>query len=325
MRGALVSLVAGALALAAACSDATSTAAPDPSGDAGADAARAAGGEAGTADGGALAATGYCDAIADGFCAFYMRCGRIVAKDEAECRTVFAETCHARYEPRYAALETAGLLSLSAPDVTKCLAHLGGVTCEKQWTDLAGPCGSMWVGASPAGSPCGVDVESFVCGAGTSCILGLDLCGKCEAAAAIGEACGTGGTGARCAPDGTCKDGQCVARPLPGEACDATLPCATGVSCVTGKCVAPTIVGEGASCDADHRCAYRSACRSGQCVKTSLLGEACKSDGDCASGRCTSGKCAALSDDGASCSSPLQCRSGLCTKGACRSLPSGCF
>ncbi|MFO0671803.1 MAG: cobalamin B12-binding domain-containing protein [Polyangiaceae bacterium] len=53
------------VALAAACSDAASTAAPDPS-DAAADGARGQRGR-GHRDGGALAATGYCDTIADGF------------------------------------------------------------------------------------------------------------------------------------------------------------------------------------------------------------------------------------------------------------------
>lgn len=316
-------LAASTVMLAAACSsDGASTSADGGSADASTGDARASADGSGTSEAGTLAASGYCDSIADGFCAFYMRCGRIVAKDQEECLSVFAETCHARYEPRYAALETAGLLSLTRDGVTKCLDHLSSVTCEKQWTDLAGPCGGMWVGSSPEGAPCGVDVESFVCGAGTSCILGLDLCGKCEAAAALGEACGTG---ARCVPEAACKDGKCVARPLPGEACDATLPCATGVACVSGTCRAPAIVTEGASCDADHRCPYRSACRGGTCVKTSLLGEACKTDGDCASGRCVSGKCTELLDDGSACTSPLQCRSGLCTKGECHALPSGCF
>lgn len=277
-------------------------------------------------DGGAaaapVAASEYCESVVTPFCAFYMRCGRIVASSEEQCRKVFLETCNARYEPRDVDLERAGLVSLSSTGIDACAAHLAAVACEEQANDLGGACGSMWVGHSPAGSPCGIDVESFVCAPGTACILSLDFCGKCEATVAVGEPCETG---LRCAPTASCVSGSCVARSLPGKACDAQQPCTTGARCVAGTCVAPATVGEGATCDPDHRCAYRSTCDSGNCVRTSLLGEACTSDRGCASGRCQTSKCVALADDGDTCTSSSQCSSGACTKGKCTALPSVCF
>lgn len=269
-----------------------------------------------------LAASSYCETVVDAFCAFYMRCGRMVARDEAECRSVFLQTCNARYEPRYVDLEGAALLTLSRSGVDACAKHLATVECVKQPLDLGGPCGSMWTGASPVGAPCGVDVESFVCGAGATCTLGLDFCGTCERAAGRGEPCGSG---VRCNPDDACVAGRCEPRALVSEPCDATRVCVTGASCTTGTCVAPAIVAEGESCDAAHRCAYRSVCEAARCVRQALLGEPCGNDRACASGRCVADKCTALKEAGEPCVAPGECASASCAKGKCASLPTACF
>ncbi len=270
-------------------------------------------------------ASGYCEATADFFCAFYLRCGRIVAATADECRATFLETCNARYEPRYVDLEAAGLLSLSSAGVDACGAHLATVACERQISDLMGPCGGMWVGTQPAGAACGLDVESFACAPGTTCVVGLDLCGKCQPAAAVGGACGGGGS---CGDALACVSATCVARRQVGEACSASEPCVLGASCTGAVCVAPAIVGEGAACDASRRCAYRSACIGGVCVRAALLGEDCAGR-TCASGRCVAEGvakiCRPLLDPGAACTSPLDCRSASCVSGACRALPDACF
>lgn len=300
-----------------ACSSSGSSSAP-ASADAGADAAN-------TGDAGPLRATDYCETTADFFCDYYLRCGRIVAADKAECRSTFLETCNARYEQRYVDLETAGLLSLSAAGVAACRAHLQTVACARQLTDLLGPCGEMWVGVQPAGSPCGLDVESFTCAPGTACVLGLDLCGVCKPAAPAGGACGDGGT---CSADSTCVAGACVLRRQVGEACSPTEPCVVGASCTGGACVGPQIVAEGEACDTISRCPYRSACIAGVCVRAALLGEDCAGR-TCASGRCVtegaSKLCRPLLEAGSACTVPLDCRSGSCVKGVCRPLPDACF
>lgn len=279
--------------------------------------------DAGKTDPDRVPAADYCETLAPSFCAFYMRCGRMVAKDEAECRAVFLESCNARFEPRYVDLETAGLLGLSRAGVDACTAHLASVTCAKQAGDLDGPCGKMWRGTSAKGKGCGIDVESFVCGAGTTCILGLDFCGTCEASAPRGGACEAGVV--RCAAEDACVAGLCVARALPGEACGEAKPCITGSTCAEGACVAPAIVGEGEACDARRRCAYRAHCEAGQCVRAALLGEPCASSRACTSGRCEGGTCVALRDDGATCASASECSSGQCVAKVCTPLPSACI
>jgi hypothetical protein len=277
-------------------------------------------------DAGTLHAADYCEASADFFCDYYLRCGRMVAASKDECVATFLETCNARYEQRYVDLETAGLLSVSRAGLEACKAHLATVSCAQQLSDLAGPCGGIWVGTQPIGASCGLDVESFTCAPGGDCVIGLDLCGTCQKAAALGEPCGV--DVATCAGEAACVGGTCVARAAVGGACSTSAPCPVGASCTGGVCVAPTIVGEGAACDASHRCAYRSTCSSGTCVRSALLGEDC-SGRACASGRCvTEGSakvCRALLDVGAACASALDCRSASCVSGTCRALPDACF
>lgn len=265
----------------------------------------------------------YCEATSVAFCAFYMRCGRMAAANEAECAKVFAEACNARYEPRYVDLATKNLLRLSRSGVDACVAHLAKVACDDQRQDLDGPCAQMWVGSSPKDAPCGVDVESFVCGAGTTCVLGLDLCGTCRTTATRGASCTP--PEIVCADADACVAGKCVARAKAGEDCAADKPCLTGVSCAAGKCVPPAYVKVGEGCDRDRRCPYRAYCDAGQCAKQSLLGEDCASTRACASGRCVGGKCVALLGPAETCGAGSDCASAVCSGGKCRSLPSACF
>lgn len=329
MRARFFVVAAGVVLSVFACTSSEDVAAPpttpgetDASVEAGADAAPA---ETSTSDdaGDAVDPSSYCETTAGAFCAFYMRCGRMAAVDEAECKTVFAEACNARYEPRYVDLAAKKLVRLSRSGVDACIAHLAKVACDDQRQDLDGPCAAMWVGSSPKGAPCGIDVESFVCGAGTTCVLALDLCGTCRSAAARGASCAP--------PDLVCEDadacvmGTCVARAKAGEDCAATKPCLTGVTCTAGKCVPPAYVKVGDTCDQARRCPYRAYCDAGQCAKQSLLGEDCASTRACASGRCVGGKCVALLGPGETCGAGSDCASAVCSGGKCRPLPSACF
>jgi hypothetical protein len=277
--------------------------------------------------GGATAprAADYCEATVDFFCDYYVRCGRMIAATVEECRATFLETCNARYEPRYVDLEDAGLLTLSGAGIEACRAHLATVACAEQLTDLMGPCRSMWVGTQAPGAPCGMDVESFTCAPGAVCVVGMDLCGTCEVAAAEGGACGEGAT---CGDELACVEGHCVARAEVGAPCSDAAPCVVGAGCTGGVCVGPVVVGEGDACDVDHRCPYRSACIGKTCVRAALLGEDCAGR-TCASGRCVAANgaqtCEPLLEDGAACESPLDCRSASCVAGACHALPDACI
>jgi len=267
-------------------------------------------------------ASDYCERTADMFCSYYLRCGRIAEDTMDACTSTFLETCNEVYEPHYTALAEEGRVALSRAGIRACKQHLDTVACDQQVFDLDGPCGQVWEGLSGVGEPCGLGIESFVCETGSTCVIGMDLCGTCESTVPAGESCGAS---AHCQSTAACVGGHCVTRGLPGDPCDDTHPCELGTSCNgTGTCVAPAIVGLGEDCDNTHHCPYRSACLSGQCVQTALLGESC-TDTACASGWCDGSTCQPLKDGGAACESPLECHSLTCTDGQCGSLPGACF
>ena len=211
----------------------------------------------------ALSAAGYCEAIVDFFCDFYLRCGRMAVGSIQQCHEVFLETCNDRYEERYVRLEEAGLLSLSAEGTAACHEHLDSVTCAAQIRDLHGPCATMWVGGQDVGDACGIDIESFVCGADATCVLDFSFCGTCEPLIPTGESCGD--ADGACGPSDACREDVCVRRREVGEPCSNLAPCVLGVQCVGGVCDGPSFVGEGAGCSGSRRCPYMTRCIAGIC------------------------------------------------------------
>ena len=268
-----------------------------------------------------IAARDYCETIAEGFCRFYMRCGRIVAEDQSACLSTFSETCEGRFEPAYVALEAASLLELSKLNTDACLAHLEDVQCELHPRDLDGVCGSMWQGLQGPDERCGFNLESLVCEEGTQCVLGLDLCGTCRPIAEIGEACDTSNT---CGASALCREGVCEARVPLGEDCEPDDRCVLGASCREGTCRGPNYVALGAACDNDNRCPNKAHCEEGICIEDALLGEACF-DTECTSGRCEQGLCLALASVGEACNFAADCNTLLCTDNVCAAPPSSCF
>lgn len=275
------------------------------------------------ADAGPLTADLYCEATMEAFCAYYVRCGRMAVDTVEACRTVFLESCNARYEDRYAQLAERGLIRLSSTGVAACRAHLATVECAQQVRDLDGPCGQMWVGTSPVGSACGLDVESLVCAEGAACVLGLDFCGSCRALSGVGQPCGDGVV--TCGNGATCRDGTCVERVAVGQPCADGDTCVLGASCVQGVCTAPSYTTVGQPCGANPRCPYKSACVGGVCVEAALQGEPCGAQIPCASGFCAEARCQAPRSVGEACSAPDQCRTSVCSGGVCRGLPGACF
>lgn len=270
-----------------------------------------------------LPADSYCERIQTRFCEFYLRCGRVAATGMDDCRRIFHESCETKYEPRYVDLERAGLLRLSTAGVDACLSRLAVVACEAQPYDLAGPCAGMWAGTTPAGSPCGLDIESLVCEPGAACRLGPSLCGTCVAVVDDGMSCDAN---AVCRQDSECTAGTCVARPDVAGSCDDQHHCRLGMSCTQGSCHGPTSVAVGDVCDQVHRCPYRSSCISGRCAASALLGESCGALVACADGRCgEAGTCEPPLAAGAPCTASGTCLSGLCLDGRCEPLPGRCI
>jgi hypothetical protein len=283
------------------------------------------GGPGESEDAGPMPAAEYCETIAPFFCDYYLRCDRMAGvSSRAECEAVFAEQCGDRYEPRYVALEEAGLMQLSRSGLASCEEHLETVACDEQIRDLDGPCAGIWVGQQEEGGACGFDVESFVCAPGTACVLGLDFCGTCKPVVDDGQACGNGEV--TCAADSTCSDDVCVARKKVGEACADGDRCLLGASCNDGFCRGPTVVAVGDACDQANRCPYKSHCEAGSCVEDGLIGDSCAGEADCASGWCASDDiCQALFSAGTGCTGSEQCATGICADGVCAEIPGRCF
>lgn len=128
--------------------------------------------------------------------------------------------------------------------------------------------------------------------------------------------------GGRCAAGTRCRDFGtgpfCCAEPLPfGAACDAEDACASGLSCVVGRCLP--------ACGAG--CPRGTVCKDGHCHP------ACAADDDCRPGRrCNYFDlpvpfCEAPGERPAEapCALSAQCASGLCFDGRCRSpCAAGC-
>ncbi len=172
--------------------------------------------------------------------------------DEATCQSVFVEVCNAKYEATYVLLADLGLLALSADGLTTCAGHLATAACEDQVFDLDGPCAAVWQGLQPDGGACGPGIESFVCGEASHCVLGLDLCGTCEAGAPTFPKSGDAwvGPGETCDADhkcqykSVCADGVCRETALLGEPCGGggESGSGSGASCASGVCEDGTCV-----------------------------------------------------------------------------------
>lgn len=283
--------------------------------------------------------TSYCESIVDFYCPFYVRCGRMAVADVDACKPVFLEACNARFEPTFASLAKAGLLTLSADGIAQCRDSLATVDCAQQIGDLDGACANMWVGTQAAGAPCGLDVtgiESLVCAPGTTCALDITSgCGTCVATLADGSSCST--PGAECARNSECSSATEQCQPLKkvGEACSGTDRCVLGAACTNSLCTGPSFVAPPSQCDFfAHRCEFDASCVPNDanvdvCVQNAALGEACSATRPCDAGFCDGSRsppqCVALTAQGGACTTNGECQTGACNGGFCSKVPDACF
>lgn len=135
--------------------------------------------------------------------------------------------------------------------------------------------------------------------------------------------------GQSCTDDVQCLSYACAAdtgvcRGSPGAACTAPVGCGPGPSgarttCVGGTCRVTTgAVGQPCASGLDCNLGY---CVAGACTD-GAVGEACVSATDCASGRCVRGLCTSGAE-GALCGAPSDCDSGYCVGLRCTSGAEG--
>jgi hypothetical protein len=268
-----------------------------------------------------------CAAFAPEYCKALASCGPVlfdwVYGDAAKCAERAKISC----------LATLGANNTSiTPDkVDRCRVDLHFAVC----TDMA-------VGGLPAacvpdtgkladGAACGDDGQCK----STFCSKTNGNCGVCAPLSAPGSSCAT----APCSRGLTCSGAKTCVKPLAlGATCvdTKTTPCAAGLSCFRGKCVAGAAAG--AACDTTETTAPACDvlpgvfCVAKSCVKVgaSAAGGPCgllaKPPAVCsAGGTCSnlllSGVCASAAADGATCDAlkgpncipPAQCVSGRCT------------
>lgn len=153
------------------------------------------------------------------------------------------------------------------------------------------------------GSSCGtckpVPVEGtacrdwYECGDATgSLYCNLDTL-RCTKRVGLAEECVYAG----CASGLSCVSGACVADAMQGQSCPTpgtpnNPNCTAGLACVAGTCTKYQVVGVGEECDEARQCRGDARCISGKCVATKALGESCTKLTDCAWwATCSGGKC----------------------------------
>lgn len=195
-----------------------------------------------------------------GWCDYFVRCGRVAATDRPRC----IDSMHQMMRLVSTGLDIAasirdGKTRVDASYVKPCLDGLAGLSCRRDLGDVPA-CNAVFVGMLAVGAPCYGDAEceSGVCsrngspcpgtcrehsrgGAGTACFTDRDcirglgcengICAAAPPGTSPGDGCRTDGA---CSPDQYCslEEGQCAAGGASGQGCNREEACDAGLACV---------------------------------------------------------------------------------------------
>lgn len=198
-----------------------------------------------------------------------------------------------------------GGITLDAAQVKTCTTALASAYEGCDWVGphpvrLPEACRTIVRGTVAEGKTCRSSLE---CADGLRCAgAGPTDAGRCRAAAAEGDPCGTAvdplATYLRIDMDqarppcaaGFCDRQRCRASKPVGERCRASVQCADGARCAKGTCIEGAVAQAGEPCGGGD-CAPGLRCVVGQCTAPKPIGALCKRHADCAAG-CVDGHCA---------------------------------
>lgn len=196
---------------------------------------------------------------------------------------------------------------------------------------IGSSCG-ICTGVRELGSRCQRDAE---CPLASLCVNGTCVTTTQDADSDVGGPCGLyqqtlmeSARYASCRPGLYCvglgMERRCI-EPLPvGSSCTVGMgECTSGAVCLSGTCVAQTVVGEvGGSCDSQRLCApERLVCVGGRCVVRPREGESCETAPCDIELECVGGFCRRNLADGSTCSRDSACASGFCLDSICTREP----
>jgi hypothetical protein len=290
---------------------------------------------AANADGSAASADAACDASATAQCALEWKCSAF----DAQSRWPDQATCVARTKAQCLASLAAPSTGATPASVQACASARAGEACADFFASNPPAACHAQSGALADGQACAFNAQckSAFCRTAKGA-----ACGTCGAAAKLGESCATFG----CDYGLTCESTlqKCVIPAASGAPCDATTPCAAGLSCVgatgtkVGACQ-PAGATVGAACDEKDltapRCAQidglRCATKTKLCVGIALVpanapcgalgdgsfascaaGGVCKLAAGTAQGTCVAAAadgqaCDATGSNGPGCAAPARC------------------
>ncbi len=267
------------------------------------------------------AASAFVEAARQKVCAYAVRC------EPPFDPTTHHRFCHPAYEYDHGlpGLFDTDMLPFMAFDddaAEACLERLDDAaeSCVLRTAD--DPCYRVFAGTGAVGDACH-DVGH--CGPGLHCAgesEELSCTGTCQPDVALGADCSDG----PCAAGLRCAEGVCVARADVGGACSSRLGCLPHLDCnAAGRCFDPVdAVGQPCerrrfdTCPPPTRCGDDGVCEPHTLSILKAPGEACISDDWCA-GRvlCIDEVCVPQPVLGEACTGELECMVGTCLSGVC--------
>lgn len=200
-------------------------------------------------------AAGTCVTTAEcsGTCAAFLAAGAPCTAAAADCAP-----------PLFCDVDGSGTCVANAPGAAGQACGPGELSCEPGLFCDAGRCRAKLAGGASCLAVIGA---AYPCAANTFCHADSYLTptrAECVPWVGAGAACGE--WIGNCGPGLNCVSGSCVAEPVIGEPCSATVTCLVGSWCDAGTCAAPKPLG--APCTRYDQCGAAAYCdgQTGTCV-----------------------------------------------------------